>query len=567
MNFIKNTMKNLIAILVIGFFVIPANIANADFDTPVDTLGVTQIDISARSARLNGYVFIPSDPNVNPYEPDTRVWFEWGEDTDMANSTSVMQAGTESRNFDAPVLNLEVGETYYYRAVARNDLNQQVFFGDTKSFVFENNGSVTLVDDDDDDDNNNGDDQVITLSATNIDEDSAKLRGEVTNGNNVDVWFVIDDNDSTPSCNDNSIDVSVSGDYDDGDEFSRTVSGLEEGETYYFRACSDDDSGSIRSFTTDDDNGSHNNNNDVEVVTTPASGITNTSAYINGLILLEDEDDVDYWFEWGTTVSLGNRTSTQSRDDDSISASRQLTSLTRGRAYFYRLVAEVDGDRYYGDKRSFVTGGGSTTTTTTTTTNTNTTVVTSNQSDVLLETSIEASLDPVRVGDLVTYTVTYENVSSKTLKDIFLVVTLPEELNFEGSNYGNYNRSTRTVLVRIETLGSGVKGSFLIDTEVNRRAADKTLIVVPLETSYKHPEISNAYINDVQYSIVEVDRNGGQVLGASTFFLSQAGCFGGSLFSWLLLALLVILIALLARKMKKDKEYRDSQEQKLKITN
>ncbi|MEZ4113929.1 MAG: hypothetical protein R3B65_00470 [Candidatus Paceibacterota bacterium] len=81
--------------------------------------------------------------------------------------------------------------------------------------------------------NNNGD-EVVTLSATNIDEDSARLRGEVTDGNNVDVWFVIDDNDSTPSCSDGDITYNVSGDYDDGDEFSRTVSGLDEDETYYF---------------------------------------------------------------------------------------------------------------------------------------------------------------------------------------------------------------------------------------------------------------------------------------------------------------------------------------------
>ena len=74
--------------------------------------------------------------------------------------------------------------------------------------------AVAFSDDDDEDVD------VSTLSAVNIDEDSARLRGELDEGDNVEVWFVIDDNDSTPSCSDDDIREDVSGRFDEDEDFT-----------------------------------------------------------------------------------------------------------------------------------------------------------------------------------------------------------------------------------------------------------------------------------------------------------------------------------------------------------
>ena len=80
-----------------------------------------------------------------------------------------------------------------------------------------------------------------------------RLHGEVTDGNNVDVWFAVDDSSSV-SCRDNDDEYSVRGEYDDGDDFYLSIheSEFEYGEKYYYRACAerrnDESSGSKRSF-------------------------------------------------------------------------------------------------------------------------------------------------------------------------------------------------------------------------------------------------------------------------------------------------------------------------------
>lgn len=106
--------------------------------------------------------------------------------------------------------------------------------------------------------NNNYDDvEIETRSATSVDDDSASLRGRVTEEGDGDVrvWFEIDrDRDDVNRGNGET--YYISGDKDRGDSFSRTVSGLRDDTRYYFRACGEDRDGdegcgSILSFTTD----------------------------------------------------------------------------------------------------------------------------------------------------------------------------------------------------------------------------------------------------------------------------------------------------------------------------
>jgi hypothetical protein len=110
---------------------------------------------------------------------------------------------------------------------------------------------------------------VTTLSADDIDEDSAVLQGEADpNGDALtEVWFEYgedeDDLDETTYVS--------SSDYDDNEDedtvdFDKKITGLDEDTKYYFRACAEnsegEDCGSIRSFTTDEDGGNNNDDDD-----------------------------------------------------------------------------------------------------------------------------------------------------------------------------------------------------------------------------------------------------------------------------------------------------------------
>ncbi len=433
---------------------------------------------------------------------------------------------------------------------------------------WDGSGNNNDDDDNDDDNDNNNDDQVTTLSATSIDEDSARLRGEVTNGSNVDVWFVIDDNDSTPSCSDDDLEYSVSGDFDDGDVFSRTVSGLDEDETYYFRACTNDDSGSVRSFTTDDDNNNNNDNDDddnnssasgINAITLYATNVTSYSANLNGISVINDGGNGNAWFEYGRTTAMGNRTPNQSIGNGTSNISRQILGLSQKTTYYVRLVIQNNEGTDYGDISTFTTGGVYVNTNTgvvSGATSTNTTVSTVNNS-VFLSLDLSSNLEKVSIGDTVTYTVSYKNNSGKDLKNVIMQVNLPKETAFRKTTLGGYSKSTNSVVVTVETLPKEAKGEFFVIVDVLKSAQGETLLIASLLGIHDHPTTVGAKVDSLVYSIIEVV-SGGSNQSANSIFAGKF--FPSSFIGWLIIVLIIFFIILIARKLARDKEEREEQE-------
>ncbi len=448
-----------------------------------------------------------------------------------------------------------------------------------------NNGNNDNDDDDDNDNDNDGDDQVSTYSATSIDEDSAKLQGEVTNGSNVDVWFVLDDNDSTPSCSDDDLEYSVSGDFDDGDEFSRTVSGLDSDETYYFRACTNDSSGSVRSFTTDDDNNNNdnddddddNNNNgngngtqdDVTAITSYATGVSTNMAYLNGLSIINDGGAGNSWFEYGVTTAMGNRTPNQSIGTGSHSISRQILNLSPNTSYYFKFVVQNDEGTFYGDIRTFKTSGYTAPTNTGSTTpkppvtpsepKPETPVVTTVTNENFLALDISSNVDKVEVGDTITYTISYKNMSGKDLNNVTIQVELAKETEFKSSTLGVYSKPSHTVVLSIETLPKDIKGEFFIVVNVPKAAGAETILIASLLGVHDHPTISGTKVDSLSYSIIAVV-GGNPNQSATSIFAGKF--FPTSIVGWLLIVVVIFMIVLIARKLSKDKEEKEEEEKK-----
>ena len=93
----------------------------------------------------------------------------------------------------------------------------------------------------------------------------------------------------------------------------------------------------------------------VEVITTPASSVSNTSATINGTVDPNTNSGQTIYFEWGTTSTLSTFTSvsvgTTTSGNAPYSVNSSLGGLTEGTMYYYRIrVGSV-----YGQILSFVT--------------------------------------------------------------------------------------------------------------------------------------------------------------------------------------------------------------------
>ena len=175
-------------------------------------------------AVLNGYV----DPRGTS---DTTRWFEWGQTTNLGNSTSYANQGTSASNSSATLTGLMTNTTYYFRIVARN--SQGTVFGNTLSFTTGYSGTPYYP--------STGTAPVVsTLLATELTGSTAKLNGLVFASQNQasNAWFewgtttglgyITQTNNigSLPSY-----------------KHSDIISGLSVGQTYYYRIVAENSNG------------------------------------------------------------------------------------------------------------------------------------------------------------------------------------------------------------------------------------------------------------------------------------------------------------------------------------
>ncbi len=179
---------------------------------------------------------------------------------------------------------------------------------------------------------------VDTNTPTGVTTHSATLNGEVVSGSDVDTWFALSTS-SNPSCSISSQRINVSGLYNSGQSFDKTVTGLNPSTHYYYRACGDQngtiDAGGVEDFTTA---GSVVPNLNVVTDTPIHTHSTDTTAKLRGK--LTSGDNAKVWFAF----------STNSNPDCSNLSQRKIVS--NGYTYdaprdFDYVVTGLNPDTYY----------------------------------------------------------------------------------------------------------------------------------------------------------------------------------------------------------------------------
>lgn len=230
-------------------------------DVNVRTQSATDVD--ENSATLRAIV----DMNN---EDEAELYFEYGRSSgnlSLKTSREDLDDNDDGDTIEVEVNGLSEDTRYYYRAVAVDEDGDKDF-GTTNSFTT----------DGDRNNNNNDDDEpiVTTRTATDIDDESAELRGtiDMNDFDNGRAFFVYgEDEDVVSDVEDdfNSYDdvdedgddlqkVLVDSDVDGFDELSENISGLSDNTDIFFSLCveyedEDGDStlscGTVREFTTD----------------------------------------------------------------------------------------------------------------------------------------------------------------------------------------------------------------------------------------------------------------------------------------------------------------------------
>lgn len=194
---------------------------------------------------------------------------------------------------------------------------------------------------------------VNTLSATEVTETSAKLRGESrTDGTAADVWFEYATSASDLSNTGNgSQGGTTTPDYGQGASFQwlshfRTVNNLQSNTTYYYQVCAE--TGNLiecdpyETFTTQ---GQIINNPVIQIDTLPEQAVTEDSATLRGQVVEQQDGNVTTWFEYGTNqsnVSNGNGAtlSVSGTFGQGNIFSRNLTGLANNTTYYYRACGQ-----------------------------------------------------------------------------------------------------------------------------------------------------------------------------------------------------------------------------------
>lgn len=268
----------------------------------------TASNISPDSATLNG---ILASMGINSR---VTVWFEYGTDTTLGSSTPQQVLDTPG-NFSYSIRGLRPGVTYYYRSAASAAGNN--FYGPYTTFQTTAPLPVTLY----------------TNPASGVSSNTATLNANVSSMGNIRtlrVYFNFGKGNQPSTTTPAQILTSPG-------SVSYQLTDLTAGTDYAFQAVAETPDGGkiyggLESFTTV-------STSRLSVSTSPATGVTSTTAILNGILDdLGNAPKVQVWFEYGTTADFGNSSDVQSMDRPGTFSS-VITGLAPQKTYYYRSVA------------------------------------------------------------------------------------------------------------------------------------------------------------------------------------------------------------------------------------
>lgn len=271
-------------------------------------------------------------------------------------------------------------------------------------------------------------------------------------------------------------------------------------------------------------------------VTGVATNITQNSVTLNGIVTNPNGYNSNTYFEYGTTVSLGSQTNFKLANPNQT-FSEILTGLSTNTIYFYRLVTNCNNSVSKGAIEVFKTLG--TQTNSMTIVRQGTTIV-GTESPIMLK--IENRFQSVRLDDVIDYTITYKNISKKTLTHPVLQVILPKGVSFLNSSRGTFSNDTLTLTIPLEDLRAGLEGTVYVQGKINSLDSGNAQIVTTALLVYTSP--TGAQENAMAYVLNNPVFSGSSLAGLALFgWFLRIGILG-----WLLLLIIILLIILLVRR-------------------
>ncbi len=286
--------------------------------------------VTSTNATLNGI--------VNAEDIETHYYFELGtEPLVYGTRTNEVSAGSGITNVAAKqaVCGLAPSKTYDYRVASTNSTGTT--YGENFTFVSEPSGG-------------SGCPSATTEVASNVKKTEATLNGTV-NPDGLETKYHFEY--GTTTAYGKATSEASAGSGTSGVKESQTTTGLTGGTEYHFRLLASNSTGTSygvdKTFKTPVVNAP-------TVTTGAATGITEKEATLNGTVNPEGSE-TKYYFEYGTTESLGSKTAEVSAGSGttSVEVNKVITALTASTTYYYRIAATNAGGTTFGVKKTFAT--------------------------------------------------------------------------------------------------------------------------------------------------------------------------------------------------------------------
>ena len=524
--------------------------------------------VTAGSAVLHG--------SVDTNGMATEKWFEWGyRSTALDHKTDSVGDSSSSGNFETEIDNLHSDMTYYYRAAGRNA--DGVAHGLVMSFTTHRSASYAKP-------------TATTDFVSSVSSTSAFLHAVVNpEGLTTDIWFEYGKNQLEQSTEKKVID---NGDNDVTQNYQ--LVNLDSNTVYYYRIVAQNSKGTsygdVRSFKTDTDGASQIDVTSI-VLTKLASDITATTGTLHAVALPGNYIFTQGWFEWGDDSSLSHKSPVIDLGSDStMPYSQHLVNLDPHTKYYYRAVIQTENGLYRGEVLSFTTtntsgtgssAGGSTSSGTTggstsgkpstgtgsgsqtptvspkpspkpsttpspTPTPTNNGVSTST-SPLKLTITTENG-DSVGRGQIVSYTVTAKNTTTKKMTNVRLTVVLPSGVTYVSDAASPFSSAADVLVHDLGNLDPQQEKSLSFKAQIGTDAKDGDILTTTIAGSYEDStgqnKDSTAYVlNTVDQSKDVSNTNGGFSDRFKNLFSNKltAGIVGTIIVLLIILVILYIL--------------------------
>ncbi len=514
--------------------------------TPVPTT-YPATNVYQNSAIVNGQV-VSQGINVN-------TWFEYGTTQSFSYTTTPFYYGTGTTSYSAPLYNLTPNTTYYFRTVVQNTYGTVP--GQTLSFVTPAYASVY-----------NPpvytppaySPPLVTTYSADVSNQFATLSGYVNPQGTQDTvrWF---EWGRTTSFGTSTQQISHGS---TASNFNSLITGLEPCTDYYYRAAARNSTGptvygSSTLFRTTCSTTTQSGQAPT-VTTSFASDRTGRSAKLNGFIFTSVSQSSNAWFEWGTNLSLVNRTESFNRGSLPVTRhSDTISGLVLGQVYYYRIVAENSFGKTLGQVNSFVSEPVAIVETKTIFVNqvrpqpvletipvSSVPVIVQNNvaQPSLIALSIDGGSSVITNGSNRSYRIVWKNESTQQLKDVVLRVNFPPMINVESATRGVFSAENNTVTIDVKTLSPSESGETTISTIVDKRLKTAGIVVVTANMVYTN--IANIQSDVIAY-VTHTIESASTVLGANVF---GSGSFvPTTLLEWIILFILVLILVLLGNNL------------------